>query len=206
MSRLMSLALVAALQLPGSFAPARVRSSPLGSFPYGSRAAGVVALDVTVDARGSVTGIGTLKEVEPFGDVLRAAVSRWVFEPAREGGRSVEHPVLVAGLFRPAAVLFPAPPPFPDPPDTSPHSIPVPKEIGIPPYPPNRVGAAAVLVEVEVDDRGVVDSATIVGAQTGFDDAALDAARRWVFRPAEYQNRPVPSRAYLLFVFRQPVT
>lgn len=204
MSKLTILVLAAALQLPSSFTPARVRSTPFGEFPYGSRAAGVVALDVTVDARGSVTGIQTVKDVEPFGDVLRSAVSRWTFEPAREGGQAVEHPLLVAGLFRPAAVMFPAPPPFPDPPAGAPHSIPIPKEIGIPPYPPNRIGVAAVLVEVDISGRGVVDSAKIVGAETGFDDASLDAARRWVFRPAEYKNRKVPSRAYLLFIYRQP--
>ena len=204
MSKLMILVLAAALQLPSSFTPARVRSSPFGDFPYGSRAAGVVALKVTVDERGSVAGIETLKEVEPFGDVLRSAVSRWTFEPTRDGGQAVEHPILVAGLFRPAAVMFPAPPPLPDPPRNLPHSVPIPKEIGIPPYPPNRIGAAAVLVEVDISDRGAVDSAKIVGAETGFDDASLDTARRWVFRPAEYQNRKVPSRGYLLFIYRQP--
>jgi TonB family protein len=204
MTKLTILVLAAALQLPSSFAPARVRSSPFGDFPYGSRAAGVVALEVSVDARGSVTGINTVKEVEPFGDVLRSAVSQWTFEPARDDGRAVEHPVLVAGLFRPAAVMFPAPPPFPDPPAGAPHSIPIPKEIGIPPYPPNRIGAAAVLVEVDINAGGTVDSAKIVGPETGFDDASLDAARRWVFRPAEYENRKVPSRGYLLFIYRQP--
>jgi TonB family protein len=206
MFRLMILVLAVAVQLPSSFTPARVQSSPFGNFPYGSRAAGVVVLDVTVDERGQVTGIETLEDVDPFGDVLRSAVSSWTFEPARYEGEPVEHPILVAGLFRPAAVLFAAPPALPDPPRVAPHSIPIPKEIGIPPYPPNRIGAAAVLVEVEVNDRGSVDSATIVGAATGFDDASLDAARRWTFRPAEYQNRRVASQAYLLFIFRQPAT
>jgi TonB family protein len=203
MTKLTILVLAAALQLPSSFTPARVRSSPFGDLPYGSRAAGVVALDVTVDARGSVKGIRTIKEVEPFGDVLRSSVSSWQFEPARDGGRAVEHPILVAGLFRPAAVMFPAPPPFPNPPGNAPHSTPIPKEIGIPPCPPNRIGVAAVLVEVDVNKSGSVDPARIVGAETGFDDASLDAARRWVFRPAQYQNQPVPSRACLLFVYRQ---
>jgi outer membrane biosynthesis protein TonB len=59
-------------------------------------------------------------------------------------------------------------------------------------------------VEVEIDDRGSVTAAKIKGETTGFDDASLDAARRWVFRPAEYKNRDVPSRGYLLFIYRQP--
>ena len=204
MTRLLILVLAAALQMPGAFRPARVTSSPFGGFPWGSRAAGIVVLDVDVDARGMVRGINTVRDLAPFGDVLRSAVSSWSFEPARQGGQAVEHPILVAGLFRPAMVMFPAPPPPPPPPADAPTSIPFPTEIGIPPYPPNRIGSAAVLVEVNIDDRGTVTSAKIKGETTGFDDASLDAARRWVFRPAEYNNRDIESRAYLLFVYRQP--
>lgn len=60
-----------------------------------------------------------------------------------------------------------------------------------------------VEVEVDIDDRGAVASAKIKGETTGFDDASLDAARRWVFRPAEHNNRDVASRGYLLFIYRQ---
>ena len=203
MTRLLILVLAAALQM-GTFRPARVTSSPFAGFPYGSRAAGIVVLDVDVDARGTVRGINTVKDLDPFGDAVRSAVSSWRFEPARSGGQAVEHPILVTALIRPAMVMFPAPPPPPPPPADAPTSIPFPIEIGIPAYPANRVGTAAVLVEVEIDDRGSVTAAKIKGETTGFDDASMDAARRWVFRPAEHQNRDVPSRGYLLFIYRQP--
>ena len=206
MTKMAIVVLAAALQLSSSFQSARVVSSPFGGFPWGSRAAGVVVLEVDVDATGMVRGINTLKDVDPFGEVLRSSVSSWRFEPARADGSAVEHPILVAGLFRPAAVMFPAPPSFPPPPADAPQSIAFPTEIDIPAYPANRVGVAAVLVEVEIDDRGTVTSAQVKGESTGFDDASLDAARRWVFRSAMYKNRPVASRAYLLFVFRQPAT
>ena len=49
-------------------------------------------------------------------------------------------------------------------------------------------------------------NAEIVGPTSGFDDSSLEAARRWEFRPAQYNRRNVPARSYLLFVFRQPVT
>ena len=206
MVRFLILVLAAALQLSSQFQPARVVSSPFGGFPYGSRAAGVVVLDVDVDATGMVRGIKTLKDVEPFGDVIRSSISSWRFEPAREGGQAVEHPTLVAVLVRPAMVMFPAPPPPAGPPPGVTRSIPIPTSIGIPAYPPNRIGVAAVLVEVEVDFQGTVTSAQIKGEPTGFDDTALDAARRWTFRPARHKNLDVASRAYLLLVFRQPVT
>jgi len=83
--------------------------------------------------------------------------------------------------------------------------VPYPTSIGIPPYPPNLVGSAAVLVETEIDDSGAVTSARVLGAASAFDDASLEAARRWVFRPARHGGRETASRAYLLFVYRQPI-
>lgn len=204
MTRWLTVLLLAAVQA-GPFEPPRVVRSPFGGIPWGSRAAGVVVLGAHVNERGQVRDIDTVKDVEPFGDVLRGAVSSWAFEPARDGGRAVDHPVLVAALVRPAMLQFPAPPPPPPPPADAPEAIAFPTEIGIPPYPANRIGGAAVLVEVEIDDGGRVTSAEVEGETTGFDDAALEAARRWVFRPARHQGQGVASRAYLLFVFRQPV-
>jgi TonB family protein len=206
MVRSLILVLAAVLQLSSQFQPARVVSSPFGGVPYGSRAAGVIVLDVDVDQGGTVRGINTLKDLEPFGDVIRSSVSSWRFEPARERGQAVEHPILVAVLVRPAMVMFPAPPPPPGPPPGLTHSIPIPTSFGIPAYPPNRIGVAAVLVEVEIDFQGTVTSARIKGETSGFDDTSLDAARRWTFRPARHKNLDVPSCGYLLFIFRQPVT
>lgn len=205
MTRPLIVFLVAAGVQAGAFEPPRVVSSPFGGVPWGARAAGVVVLDVDVDDRGRVRGVETVKDVEPFGDSLRSSVSSWTFEPARDDGQAVEYPVLVAALVRPAMLQFPAPPPPPPPPPDAPEAIAFPTEIAVPPYPANRVGGAAVLVEVEIDDRGRVVSAEIEGETSGFDDAALEAARRWVFRPAKHEGRGVPSRAYLLFVFRPPV-
>ena len=35
-----------------------------------------------------------------------------------------------------------------------------------------------------------------------FTESAVEAARGWAFRPGLYQNRAVPTRAYLIFGFR----
>jgi TonB family protein len=205
--RVLALALVAALQMSSTFQPARVISSPFGGMPFGARAAGLVILEADVDERGRVTGVNTLRDLEPFGPVLRDAVKQWRFEPARHEGEAVPDPVLVVGLFRPAAVLFAAPPdPPPPPPSYAPTTIPFPLEVGIPAYPANAIGVAAVLVGVEIDADGRVTDAEIIGPTSGFDDSSLEAARRWEFRPAQYNRRNVPARSYLLFVFRQPVT
>jgi TonB family protein len=197
--------LLAALQSSAGFEAPRVRSASLASLPYEARAAGLVVLDVSVDARGTVSGIRTVKDLEPFGEVLRQSVSSWSFEPAHDSGGPVAQPVLVVGAFRPAMVMFPAPPPPVPPPPDAPQAMPYPRAVGIPPYPANRVGSAAVLVETEIDEVGTVTSARVLGDASAFDEASTDAARRWAFRPARHGGHAAPSRAYILFVYRQPM-
>jgi TonB family protein len=196
--------LLGALQTGAGFEAPRVRSASLESLPYGAQAAGLVVLNVDVDEQGTVREVRTIKDLEPFGPVLRESVSSWTFEPAREGGVAVAQPVLVVGAYRPAMVMFAAPPAPPPPPSDAPHSVPYPTSIGIPPYPPNLVGSAAVLVEAEIDAEGNVTGARAVSEASPFNDASVEAARRWAFRPARRSGRAVPSRAYLLFVYRQP--
>jgi TonB family protein len=198
--------LLGALQAGAAgFEAPRVRSASLESLPYGAQAAGLVVLAVDVDARGAVRAVDTVKDLEPFGPVLRQSVLSWTFEPARKDGVAVEQPVLVVGAFRPAMVVFPAPPAPPQPPSDAPHSVPYPTSIGIPPYPPNLTGTGVVLVETEIGAAGQVTAARVVGDASPFDDASVEAARRWVFRPARHDGSAVGSRAYLLFVYRQPI-
>jgi TonB family protein len=197
--------LIAALQAGPGFEPPRVTSAGLDSLPYGANAAGLVVLAVSVDEQGAVRDVRTVKDLEPFGPIFRKSVSSWRFEPARQDGAAVAQPVLVVGAFRPAMVMFPAPAAPPPPPSDAPHAVPYPTSIGIPPYPPNVTGAASVLVETEIGDDGGVTSARVVGQASVFDDASVEAARRWAFRPARHDGRAVKSRAYLLFVYRQPI-
>jgi TonB family protein len=198
--------LTAALTAAGSFEPARLTRASVERIPFNVAAAGLVVADVTVDARGSVSDVAIIKDVDPFGSILNESVREWEFAPAREDGRATLSHILVAGLFRPAMLLFPAPPGM-RPPDTEPpESMPYPASVAIPPYPPTAVGDRAVLLEVEVTEEGTASNATVVSPPTGFDGAALDAARGWTFRPARRNSRAVPSRVYLVFSFRWPAT
>ena len=200
-----SLLLVGLGLLAAAGEPARLVSGDVPAPPYGTRAAGVVAYDVTVDARGAVTGVRPLRQLEPFSGPLEQAIAGWSFEAAREGGVAAEGHVLVAGLYRPAALMFPAPPP-PAAPPAGGGPVPVPRSVAVPPYPPNAMGDALVLVEIDVGEDGGVTSTRVVGAGSGFDGAAQDAARAWRFAPALAAGRPAPSRAYVVFGFRQPAT
>lgn len=197
--------LLTSLLVAAAFEPARYQRGTVGTIPYGTAAAGVASVDVGVNERGRVTDVKTIQDLEPFTGVLRQSVQGWTFQPARENGRAVGTRVLVAGLFRPAMLLFPAPDSLALPPPDSESAVPLPTSVEIPPYPPNEVGSVSVLVEVTVSDSGGVAGARIVGDTSGFDDAALSAARSWAFRPASRGGSPVEAQAYLLFVFRQPL-
>lgn len=87
-----------------------------------------------------------------------------------------------------------------------------------PDYPPGARAEnvrARVVVAVQVDDQGRVAEASIVerwrltdgrsesvlSLRHGLEDAALSAARRSLFRPAESNGRPVASQTTLTFTF-----
>jgi len=186
------------------FEPARVATAQVGEIPYRTAAAAVVGVELTVDSRGSVTNVRDLVDVEPFTEVLRSSASRWTFNPARGGGQRVDTHVLVAGVFRPAMLMFPRPD-VPKEVDAQPSDeVPFPTSLEVPNYPPNAIGSKYVIVEVEVGDTGSVMSAKTIGESTGFDSAALQAARAWTFSAGSREGRPVPGFVYIVFAFRQP--
>jgi len=189
-----------------AFTPPALQHARLGPVPFGARAAGLVVLDVGVDERGGVADVKVVKAVEPFSEGLVRDVRGWGFEPAREDGRAVAARVLVAALVRPAALLFPAPGAPPPPPAAAAEGIPYPESVAVPPYPPNALGDAAAVVEVEVTEGGAAASARLVGEPGAFDAPALEAAQGWRFRPARHASTDVAARCYLVFVFRAPVT
>lgn len=104
---------------------------------------------------------------------------------------------------RPHVVEPPAPPPppavaqgpAPTPPTLAPGSNPVPIDTPAPRYPPQalrRGETGTVLVRVDVGPDGVPTSTSIVQSSRSrlLDRAALDAVRRWRFRPAQANGRP----------------
>ncbi len=84
--------------------------------------------------------------------------------------------------------------------------VPHPTATPLPPFPPRGRDPGIVLVEVVVDETGIAAVARMVRSVPGFDQVALDTARRWRFRPARTNDQPTESIAYLLFGFAQPVT
>jgi TonB family protein len=196
--------LAVSLTATQAFEPARAERVSMRGIPFNTAAAGVVLTEVTVDARGLVSDVRVLQDLAPFTEVMRSSVRGWTFAAAREGGQRVESHVLVAGLFRPAMLMFPAPDAVRTPEGAPSEDTPLPAGLAVPPYPPNAIGNGYVVTEIEIDENGSVLSARTLSPTSGFDDAALSAAREWTFRPANRGGTPVPVFAYLVFGFRQP--
>jgi TonB family protein len=195
--------LMAALLLGQSdaAAPAQIVAPRL---PLGTDCGAEVLLHVKLDASGVPERILGILDVSPFAEALREAVRQWRFPaaPAHDSARDV----LVAGMFRSACLLdlegLRAPPSA----AVVPSVLPFPIEWERPPYPPHALGDGVVVVQVRVGEGGVARTATVVQSAPGFDEAAVETARRWRFRPAARDDRLVPAVAYLVFGFRAPVT
>ncbi len=111
-----------------------------------------------------------------------------------------------------------APPPPPPPPKPTPEATPVPKMIKVsggvmqgsatkkvqPQYPPIAKAAraaGAVQVQVTISEEGRVIAADVVSGHPLLRDAALQAARQWMFRPTELSGVPVKVQGILTFNF-----
>ncbi len=111
----------------------------------------------------------------------------------------------------------PPPPPPPPPPTPAPTSAP-PKKITVsggvlqgsaikkfqPPYPPIAKAAraaGAVQVQVTISEEGRVIEAAVIGGHPLLRDAALQAARQWLFKPTELSGVPVKVQGILTFNF-----
>jgi outer membrane biosynthesis protein TonB len=190
-----------------AFEPARLRSGSLPARqPVQVVGGGEVLLELAVGADGAVADVTTLRDTPPFTELLREAAASWRFEPATENAGALAWPVLLAAVFRPPALMGPAPGPAARDLERPCTRIPFPVDRVVPPYPPTALGDGLVLAEVTVGADGQVGDVRSVEGGTPFVQAARDAARQWRFRPACRHDRPVPVRAYLAFGFRSPVT
>lgn len=199
----------------GATAPAdpsspRLRDGRLPARMPPALGGGEVLLELTITPEGTVQRLDRLRTTPPYTDFLADAVVSWRFEPATtivEGKKkaSTGH-VLVAALFRPPllyagpsaggpqeSVAMPSP------------FVPAPAALVLPAYPPMAVGDGLVLIEMEMTPNGEPRGTRVVGASSGFDEAALDAVRRWRFTRARAPGVPSTMFVYGVLGFRAPL-
>ena len=86
------------------------------------------------------------------------------------------------------------------------HATPVPTHIAQPEYTDDARNSkieGAVLLQVEVDEKGIPTSAKVVRSlDSGLDKKAIEAALKWRFKPALKDGKPVPSSAKIEINFK----
>lgn len=200
--------------------PAALQGGALPAIPVMAVAGGEVFLEVAVNAEGRVSAVTPFRDTPPFTDTLSAAVRSWSFEPATDAaiplaGRPIDDrtrrpaasKVLVVGLFRPPA-LFAAT--LGEPPKNvgaPAEDVPAPAGAArMPDYPVNAMFDGAVLVELQLGVDGSVMRRRLLRSSPAFDGPALIAVDALSFRPARVRGAAVPSVAYVVLGFRQPIT
>jgi TonB family protein len=201
-----------------SWRPAQWRGGTPPPIPVEAVAGGEVSVEVTVTDAGRVSDVAALRITPPFTQYVLDAVRDWRFQPAEQMGpvdpgdpgsivaKRVPSKVMVACVFRPPTLNGPTLGELPK--DVRPAAADVadPLSTVTPAYPPMAVVDAVVVVQVIVGISGNVRNATAVRSAPGFDEAALAAAREWMFRPARIHGLFEETLAYIVFAFRRPVT
>lgn len=184
-----------------SFEPARLLKGERPEVPVQAVGGGLVLLDASVDADGSVGTVRTVVSVSPYTQALRVVTPRFRFRAARAGEEPTPSHVLVAGYFRPPALMVTGPVVAPR--DMPQPQVAMPASVTPPQYPPSARGSATVIVDTRIDPQGAVTSAVVIESAAGFDGAAVEAARAWRFEVPDDMG-PRPASAVLVFVFREP--
>ncbi len=190
---------VAALEAP-AIAVAQAPATPLDAV-----GGGVVIVELSVNARGTVKEAKLLRSTPPYDTEVLNTVQRWSFRAQKAAKPGEISHVLVVAVFRPNTFPGAAMGEVTDMAKPT-EDVPFPKETTLPPYPVNALGGGTVLLEIGVDPEGGTDTVRALSGAQPFVQVAEDTVRSWDFRPARDEGSPTDSKAYVVFGFREPIT
>ena len=73
-------------------------------------------------------------------------------------------------------------------------------------YPPMSVGFGTVVLEVTLDESGAIEKVKVIRDIKSLTPEAEKCLRKWSFRPARLNGRPVRSIIPVAFTFNNPYT
>jgi TonB family protein len=151
-----------------------------------------VKLDVVIGKDGRVKKLHAPAGPVNLIPLAMDAVREWMYKPTVVDGQPVEVVTQVDAVFASAATATPAAAP---PKPTGPITGPVPIDKPEPAYTDEAHKAGftgSVLVALTVDETGLpLDVRVVRGAGYGLDQRAVEAVRRWTFKPAIRDGKPV---------------
>ena len=202
----LALAVIGLSARAADYEPARMTGGDIPQPPVNAIGWVEAMIDLELDSSGGVVSSTGLRATPGGLNFVMPSLKNWKFKAANDGEGNVASHVLVAAMMRPAQLFDPA--------GGQPavdlkapiKELPYPRTYPRPAYPQKVLGNKSVLVEVLIRPDGQVEKATVTTPTSGFDGAALTAAKAWSFSPARYKDNAVRGVAYLIFGFRMPVT
>jgi len=194
------------------FASAEIVSATEVPYPIQSIAVGTVVLEATIGETGSVEEVWPIREIPSLTEVAIQSMKSWHFQPASLQGRPIRSRTAVAVTFNPSATPagnIPLPPISTNQPSSPTAPLP-PEPVEVmaaifPQYPANSVTAGTVVLRVNVDKSGAVESTTAIRRIPSLTPVCLRVVKEWKFKPAKFQGTPWPSSVALAFVLRPPI-
>jgi TonB family protein len=176
-----------------------------------SSTTGIVTLDISVDATGTVQNVGVVRDVPPLTSAAQSAVQSWQFTPAIVNGLATAGTVrvnVVFNPFNPSGVGLPSPPLQPanshggaKKGDFQPAQV---TEAHYAKYPPNTVQAGTVVLQVHVESGGQVQGVIVARGTGSLSGTASKAVKTWKFTAASYKGKAVASDVVVVYVFASP--
>jgi Gram-negative bacterial TonB protein C-terminal len=178
-------------------------------YPVNSVAYGIVALKVTVDAKGKAEAVKVVRDIVSLTPEAVDAVKNWTFRPAKLDGEPIRSKTTVTVVFNPA---------LNNPPDaTLPplanieqkqalgFSPPQVVEAVYPKYPIRSVAWGTIVLKLEIDAEGRAQTIETLRDIASLTPEAVRAVKAWKFEPATFDGRQVSSKTAVAFLFRPPV-
>jgi len=181
------------------------------TYPMNSSTTGIVTLDISVDATGTVQHVGVVRDVPPLTSAAQSAVRSWQFTPAIVNGLATAGTVRVSVVFNPfnpSGVGLPSPPLQPTNSnegakkgDFQAAQV---TEAHYAMYPPNTVQAGTVVPQVQVESGGQVQGVIVARGTGSLSGTASKAVKTWKFKAARFKGKAVASDVVVAYVFASP--
>lgn len=190
------------------FEPIQVISAVGAIYPLNSLGNGTLVLRVKVDDAGKIENIAVIYGIQSLTEGAERAVREWKFRPATLDSRPVTTSMIAAFTYGtwPFANAFGTPGPQEQEKNHAASFFSPVKIIGNAPalYPFFSHASGTVMLQVIVGETGAIKSIKVLHDIPSLTEPAETAMRKWKFKPARLEGRPVSTPMVASFAFRIP--
>jgi TonB family protein len=148
---------------------------------------------------GNVKKVDILSGEEPFASSSKTALAEWREDSAVSGDKLIIVHFRQPNLYEigdAKEVINPG---------SKEISLPYPRFIIHPSYPPNTLGQGSVILKLDVSDKGKVSDIQAIESMGVLTDSSIQAVKQWEFRPArDKEGKATQAQAYVVIVYRFP--